>query len=690
VVLSERAQRAVVAVGVVTTAMMVAGIVLMFVDRDAEIPSEAASWSITDVLDAVVNLIAPALGTILVLRRPGNRIGWLILVAASVLGLTLFAGAYATHAVLVEPGSLPGGLFAAWISNSLWPIPFASLILLFLWFPTGSVPSRRWRPVQAFAFVLFGALEVLAIVTATGAWNDPIANEEAVAGTARVIVVAFFLFVAFALPITILTAFAAVAVRFRRATGDERLQLKWFVTAAAFTAITFAITIPFGGESVALSVLTDLGLAFLYIAIGRAILKYRLYEIDVVIGKTVVFATLGVFITAVYVGLVVGIGTLAGNARSPVLSAVAAALVAIAFQPVRQWARKLANRVVYGRRATPYEVLTDFTARASEAYSTEEVLPRMARIVADGVGATVARVWLRVGGELRPAATWPANGAVEPVPIEDADRFAFPEPERAFPVRYAGELLGAISVVTPPAEPLAADREQLLSDVAGQAALVLRNVRLIEELRESRRRIVTAQDARAKALERNLHDGAQQQLVAIAVKERLAQSLIDRDPETAKTMLADIQVETQDALETLRDLARGIYPPLLADKGLVAALEAQARKAAVPTEVVIDGIGRYPPELEAVAYFCSLEALQNVAKYAEATQAQIRLSEVGGRLVFEIEDDGRGFDPDATAQGTGLQGMADRLDAVRGSLDVRSAPGEGTTIIGSVPVASAG
>ena len=257
-------------------------------------------------------------------------------------------------------------------------------------------------------------------------------------------------------------------------------------------------------------------------------------------------------------------------------------------------------------------------------------------------------------------------------------------------MRHAGELLGAISVVSPPGEPLAVDQEQLLGDVAGQAALVLRNVRLIEELRESRRRIVTAQDERAKALERNLHDGAQQQLVALAVRQRLAESLVDRDTERAKALLAEIQTETTEALETLRDLARGIYPPLLADKGLAAALEAQARKAAVPVAVSTDGVGRYPQELEAVAYFCSLEALQNVAKYANATRAVIRLSEEDGRLVFEIEDDGSGFDTRAVGYGTGLQGMADRLDAVRGSLSVRSAPGQGTTIVGTLPIPAAG
>ena len=187
-------------------------------------------------------------------------------------------------------------------------------------------------------------------------------------------------------------------------------------------------------------------------------------------------------------------------------------------------------------------------------------------------------------------------------------------------------------------------------------------------------------------MERNIHDGAQQQLVALAVKQRLAETLVDRDPTKAKSMLADIQAETHDALENLRDLARGIYPPLLADQGLAAALQAQARKSVVPVDVHADGIGRCSQEVESAVYFSCLEAMQNVAKYANASHVTIDLDETGGSLRFSVVDDGVGFDVDATSYGTGLQGMADRLDAIRGSLEVRSAPGGGTTIEGMVPL----
>jgi signal transduction histidine kinase len=201
---------------------------------------------------------------------------------------------------------------------------------------------------------------------------------------------------------------------------------------------------------------------------------------------------------------------------------------------------------------------------------------------------------------------------------------------------------------------------------------------------------VTAQDEERRKLERNIHDGAQQQLVALAVKLRLAQGLIDKDLGETAAMLTDLQAETTDTLENLRDLARGIYPPLLADKGLGAALEAQARKATVPTTLQTDGIDRYPQEIEAAVYFSCLEALQNVAKYAGASSASVRLGQRDGALVFEVADDGAGFDPNATGYGTGLQGIADRLAVLDGRIEVRSALGVGTAVIGTIPLASVG
>jgi signal transduction histidine kinase len=265
--------------------------------------------------------------------------------------------------------------------------------------------------------------------------------------------------------------------------------------------------------------------------------------------------------------------------------------------------------------------------------------------------------------------------------------FAVPG-ETAVEVRDRGEVLGALSVQMPASDPMSPAKEKLIRDLAAQAGLVLRNVRLVEDLRASRQRLVAAQDEERRRLERNIHDGAQQQLVALAVKARLAGQFASRDPAKAAELLGQIEAETQTALEDLRDLARGIYPPLLADRGLVAAIEAQSRKSHLGVQVDAEDLGRFTADVEATVYFCTLEALQNVAKYAAADRTVIRLGRANGSLSFEVQDDGRGFDPVAVGSGSGLQGMADRLAAVGGSLEVRSAPGQGTTVAGQVPVAT--
>jgi signal transduction histidine kinase len=425
-----------------------------------------------------------------------------------------------------------------------------------------------------------------------------------------------------------------------------------------------------------------------------AILKFGLYDLDIVVSKTVVYAVLAAFFTAVYLAVVVGIGTAVGSRRNPFLTLAAAAVIALAFNPVRERAKHLANRLVYGKRASPYEVLSEFVEQMGGTYSLEDVLPRMAAILGEGTGARQALVWLRIGRELRPAASWGEDrGGLVPLPASNGELPAFAGMSKVVAVRDGGDLLGALTVTKPLNEPLSAAEGKLVDHLAAQAGLVLRNVRLteelranLEELRASRQRIVAAQDAAARRLERNIHDGAQQQLVALAVKLRLVDGFVGRDEARAHAMLGELQAESQDALETLRDLARGIYPPLLADRGLLSALEAQARKSPFPIRIEADGVGRYPQDQEAALYFCALEALQNVTKYADATNVTLRLRERDGRVAFEVVDDGRGFDPATTRQGTGLQGMADRMAALSGELVVTSAPGAGTTVVGSLPL----
>ena len=197
---------------------------------------------------------------------------------------------------------------------------------------------------------------------------------------------------------------------------------------------------------------------------------------------------------------------------------------------------------------------------------------------------------------------------------------------------------------------------------------------------------MSAQDEERRRLERNLHDGAQQQLVALAIQLKLARTLLDRDPVKTGELLDGLQVTAGGALDDLRDLARGIYPPLLADQGLPTALESQARKAPIPVAVTAEGVTRYEQDVEAAVYFSCLEALNNVTKYADASTVSVAISQTNGHLSFVVTDDGRGFDPNATGYGTGLQGIADRMDAIGGTLSVQSRPGTGTTVTGTVPV----
>ena len=683
------ARRMAWSIGILSIALMVAGLVFMFVDRHATLPQVSDSWTFSSVFDVTINVAVPVIGLVIASRRRENPLGWLLLAAGFGLGVVNFSRAYALYALVANPGSLPVGRAFAWLANWMWTIPISLLPFLLLLFPTGRLPAGRLRTVAWFCGTVLVLLTASALVLATTNWSRPFADvtspgSSPVTGAATVT----FFIAAFALPVALLLSFVALWRRFARSRGDERLQLKWFVTAAAFVAVTFIVS--FFTNTVIAQVLFDLALVFLYAAIAIAILHYRLYEIDVLINRAVVYGGLAAFITAVYVLLVAVVGAFIGASEG--LALVATAIVAVAFQPVRARAQGIANRLVYGKRATPYEVLSEFSERVAETYSIEDVLPRMARILAEGTGAVRTEVWLRVGSELRPAASWPEGGtSASPVAITGDALPAIASASRVAAatsvaqVRHQGLLLGALTVIKPPLEPLTPAEEKLLADLASQAGLVLRNVALLSDLRASRQRLVAAQDEERRRLERNLHDGAQQQLVALAVKQRLVGELIDKDPEKATSMIAELQEDTAEALDTLRDLARGIYPQVLVDQGLPAALEAQIRRAPVPVDLRPDSIGRHDQEIEAAVYFCCLEALQNVSKYANASKALVRLAVDGPWLTFGVEDDGAGFDPAQTKLGTGLQGMSDRLEALGGGLEIRSEPGRGTTIAGRVP-----
>ena len=662
-----------------------------------------------DPSSIAVPISAGILGMLVASRHPRNSVGWLLLVIAVLSGLQGVADQFARYVLLTHPG-FPGAVWAEWFGGlSAVPIfPAGAVAWLLVLLPDGRLPSRGWRLVLVLGVV---ATVVLLITTAlapgalssgsSGANYPDLDNPlglsalQAFSGNGPLSGAIWFPGLAI-----LLAASVAPLLRMRRAQGDERQQLKWIAyavltTAAATSVFSFLAGPVLPGWTFDIPIVLGFGLA-LPLAIAIAIFKYRLYDIDVVISRTLVYGSLAVFITAVYVGIAVGIGALVGGGGKPNLglSILATAIVAVGFQPVRERVQRVANRLVYGKRATPYEVLAQFSERVAESYAADDVMPRMARVLAEGTGAQRADVWLRSASTWRNAAVWPLDAlAHEPVAVADGDPPALDANDRLVEVRHQGDLLGALSVTKRSGEQLTPVEENLLTHLAGQAGLVLKNVGLtsdlqarLEELRASRQRLVTAQDEERRRLERNLHDGAQQHLVALKVKLGLAEMLLGRDPQRARVTLDQLKSDADEALDTLRDLARGIYPPLLADKGLGAALESQARKATVPVTVDADGVARYSQDIEAAVYFSVLEALQNVQKYAGASRAVIRLREDGGELHFEVDDDGHGFDVATTPAGTGLVNMGDRLDALGGQLEVTSTIGTGTSVAGRIPV----
>jgi signal transduction histidine kinase len=669
------------------------GLVLAVVGMWLSAQYRPATLMLGDAGMLLAFLTLGAVGALVASRPQGRAIGWVLVAVISVGGAQFAANAYAMYSLRVA--ELPGVEWAAWFGTWAWIVPFGFTgSLLLLLFPDGRLPSRRWRPFALFLGIL-AAFVVVAFGFGKptfwlGALSNP-AHVPLLRGIYRTAntPMAWSLFLA-----AVVGSVASLIVRFRRADRIQRQQIKWFVFGAAFLGVQFLVQavleIAGARESLAYQIVESggalVGLLMLAAGAGIGILKHRLFDIDVVLNKAVVYGALAAFVTLVYVGIVVGVGALVGSRGNVLLSILATAVIAVLFQPIRDRARHFANRLVYGKRATPYEVLSEFSDRVGSSYADDDVLPRMARVVAEGTGASRADVWLRIGAELRRVASWPSGDQASSLPLRDGRLPEIDGADRSFAIREGEELLGALSMTKPPQEPLTPGEEKLLADLAGQAGLILRNVRLLEELRASRQRLVAAQDQERRRLERNIHDGAQQQLVALAVKLRLVESLAEKDPPKAREMAARAKTETQEALENLRDLARGIYPPLLADQGLAAALQAQARKSPLRVEVRPDRIGRYSQEAEAAVYFCVLEALQNVAKYAHASGAAVTLAEEDGHFVFAVTDDGQGFEVETTSKGTGLQNMADRLDALGGSIEIESSPGAGTTVTGRIPV----
>src|SRR5438874_1169124 len=563
-------------------------------------------------LSPLVALAFGILAALILRRQPGHGVGLVAVAGSFWLALSAFAGAYAAYSL--TPGhALPATGFAEWLRGWIW-YPGTSLLFTVVptLFPDGKLPSKRWRPlVWAVGAGIVSQLTWVSL-------SQLMFGRQIVDGPYPMAGWLFDLLSLASGVLWILPLFAALAallVRFRRSQGRERLQLKWFVVAVALQAALWA-----GGFLATLAThqspyqtpyfaaLIPLGLLLLPLSIGGAILRHQLYEIDVVISRGLAHAGLAAFITLAYLLVVVGIGLALGTGGRPnlPLSVIAMALVVVLIQPVRAWLQRLANRLVYGVPADPYALLAELS-KTPAAGNPDRVLAQIAEAVARGIGSRRARVILLLPGGNTRTAVWPAG---------ETGPFG-----QTLAVTYGGEIVGEIGADE-------SGDQRLTEALTAQAGHALHTLRLAaeldarlaqleaqaEELTASRTRLVQAQENERRRLERDLHDGIQQELVVLIAKARLARNQLDRDPSLAAATLAELQGSAQHALADLRSLARGIHPAVLSSRGLVEAIDAMAVR--MPVSVRLDSEpsvreARYAPEIEGAAYFVVAEGLAN-------------------------------------------------------------------------------
>ena len=629
-------------------------------------------WYLGFHLDNVHNgLIGASFTTmgLYVLRvRPRHPEGWLF-VATGVLHAVMFFG----RQYGLYDGALPGASWLGWVG--VWPLPLAIALAgwTFMAFPDGRLPSPWWR----FAVVaMMTVAAVLAVVSALWpveydrmglAAPHPLDMPGGEAAD-RVWEYAQYSYLLFQVLWTV-----AIVVRIRRASGDEVRQMRWL----AFAVVTAIVLLVAGLPAFGSPVPGLLALPLIPVAAGFAILKFRLYDIDPVINKTLVVGAMLLLIMATYVAIVVGAGAVV-PADERTLALVTTAVVAVAFEPLRRRAQRLADRLVYGHRATPYEALSRLSAHLEDP--PQDLLDAIAATAAGAIGATEVVVWVGDEHHLMPRGQWPAAT----VEAGLAALAALDEPRRLVrPVVHRGTVRGAITVRKPAGESLSATEGRLLSDLVAQTGLVIVQQQQAQEIQAAARRIVTAEDAARRRIERDLHDGAQQRLVTLGLELGALAKQAEADGAAMADRVKQARAQLLEATAELRELARGLHPMVLTQSGLEPALAALGDRSAIPVRLHVTGAGRLPHDVEATAYYVVSEALTNAARHSGAGVVVVDVAPVEEGLCVEVTDDGRGGA--RPGPGSGLQGLADRLAALGGDLQVDSPSGGGTRVRAVLP-----
>ena len=608
--------------------------------------------------------------TIVWRRLPGQPVAWWFAVAGG-----LAAVIQGTQGLLVLPGVAGDHATLAWAVlafNLAMVLGGVAIVHLIGLFPDAADvrPGER-RALRALwgllalpvlAFLGADALVMPAYLLQPDVANPyqlaPLAAVGGVAGAGVAVLQGVF-------------AFGAVllAMRYRRAPTARRRRMRWLLLPAVFTAFIAAFDLVAWrltpeqtavlAWQILLSGLWVLAIASLPLALAVGLLRPDLLDVDRVIRKSLVYALLWLLIAAAYVAAAAGLGVAAGQRFSVGVAIALAVVAAVVFQPARQRLERLADRWVFGVRADPARLVSRLGVALEETVELERLLPRMADTLQEGLGLRWARV------RLQPA---PAVGDEEPA--------------LSVPIVLDGERLGVVECGPKQTGALTADDEAVVATLARQAALAVRNVRLTAELQHSRARLVRAQDAERRRLERNIHDGVQQDLVALIGHTALVRRQLSEDPSQGERSLVELTEGLRRVIGELRELAQGIHPSVLSDRGLLEAVEALASRSAIPVSVRADPDlrgTRFANEVEGAGYFTVAEALANVGKHATATHAEVSLRHDPEALRIDVRDDGAGFDP-AAVSGDGLANLAERLAALGGRLDVASSPGGGTTV----------
>lgn len=630
----------------------------------------------------VSNFLFVAVGAAITRRRPGNVVGPLAMGHGG--GIIVSVALHQVGLRLAENGSVDAAGAVTLVAATLFPAIAMLQVPIFLAFPDRTRPTNAARWYLSLVAMVTVGMTVVAFLTRPVLIVDPDVVlphpfvSEPLAGDLVPVNESLI----FLIPLLGVVLTPVLFLRWRRGDGVQRRQIGWLALAMVsyliVSSVNTALQAPasVGGQTFLL--VDAVGFSAIPIALGIAILRFRLYDIDAIISKTALFLGLAGVITIVYAVVVAGsiavVGT-PGDGLGVVPPIVATAVVAVVFEPVRLRMQRWANRLVFGERATRHEVLSQVAAALAERPAGESI-DELASLLAHGIGAGQVVVWARDGDDWRVAGRHPVDADPGPFPPERDDVHDWRD------IEHRHERLGVVGIRKPADDPVTRADRDLLDDVAAGVALQLRRVgltreleRRVDDVRDSRRRLLTTQDAERRRLERDLHDGAQQRVVAVTVKLGIARSLAARQGATRLEGLIDGLVDdAQHAVDDLRRVAHGIYPPLLATEGLAAAL--RALQATVVIDLGRGELGRFAPEVERTTYFAVVEILERL-HLAGAREASVDVRDEGGELRLQVDSASLAVAPD-------LGPVADRLDAFGGELTMVD---DGTSVTGRVPIA---